>query len=172
MLQETHVNPKISAFTYLHGQSSYDAVPVLPFGWQILCFKDPSDQRTQAFHGVEEFVIGMSIHRHQKFKAFILATNVVRETNTFAVFAPPQYTMPDVLTHKEVLLEASTNLGRTFQSIDLQTTNEQERSRMTDGLKRLQDLIENKTTIVTWQNMEPPRRCVPTRKPMYDQLLT
>ena len=43
MLQKTHVNPKILAFAYLHGQFSYDAVPVLPFGWKMVCFEDPAN---------------------------------------------------------------------------------------------------------------------------------
>ena len=72
----------------------------------MVCFEDPADQRTQAFHVVEGFVIGMSIHGYQKIKVFIPATNAVRETNIFAVFASPQYTMPDVPTLKEVFLEA------------------------------------------------------------------
>ena len=46
MLRKTHVNPKNSAFTYLQGQISYDAVPVLPFGWKTVCFKDPADRQT------------------------------------------------------------------------------------------------------------------------------
>ena len=43
MLRKTHVNLKISAFMYLHGQFSYDAVPVLPFGWKMVCFEDPAN---------------------------------------------------------------------------------------------------------------------------------
>ena len=87
----------------------------------------------------------MSTHGYRKVKAFIPATNAVRKTNTFAVFAPPQYTMPDVPIHKQVLLEASTNSGKAIQSISLNTTDAQEQERMKDGLKRLQDVIKKTT---------------------------
>ena len=42
--------------------------------------------------------------------------------------------MPEVPTPKEVLLEATANLGNAVQSIGLNTTDAQERERMKDGL--------------------------------------
>ena len=155
MLRKTHVNPKISAFTYLHGQFAYNTVPVIPFEWKIVCFKDPADRQKTAFHGVEGFVIGMCTHGHQKIQAIIPSTNAVRETNTFAIFAPPQYVMPTVPTPGEVLLEASANLSTAVQSIGLNTTYAQERERMKDVLQRLQDIIKNKTDMVGGAITEP-----------------
>ena len=90
----------------------------------------------------------MSTHGYQKIQAYIPSTNAVRETNTFAVFAPPQYTMPNVPTLKEVLLEGLANLSTAVQSIGLNTTDAQEWKRMKDGCKRLQDVIKNKTDMV------------------------
>ena len=51
--------------------------------------------------------------------------------------APPQYTMPEVPAPKEVLLEATENLGKALQSIGLNTTDAQEQERMKDELRRL-----------------------------------
>ena len=125
MLRKTHVNPKISAFTYLHGQFAYGTVPVLPFGWKMVCFEDPADRQKQAFHRVEGFVLGMCTHQHRKIQGIIRLTNAVRETNTFTFFAPPQYVMPGVPTPKEVLLEASANLITAVHSIGLNMTDAQ-----------------------------------------------
>ena len=114
----------------------------------------------------------MSKHGYRKIKSFIPLTNAVRETNTFAVFAPPQYIMPQVPTPKEFLLEALANLSTAVQSIGLNTTDAQERERMKDGLKRLQDVIKNKTDMVGGEITELTRQRVPTREPMYDRPLT
>ena len=114
----------------------------------------------------------MLIHGYQKIQAFIPSTNAVREMNTFAVFAPPQYTMPQVPTPKEVFLEAKKKLGNAVQSIGLKTTDAQERERMKDGSRRLQDVIKNKTAMVGGKITEPTQRRVPTRKPIYNRLLT
>ena len=65
-------------------------VPVLPFGWKMVCFEDPADRQKQAFHRVEGFVLGMCTHQHRKIQGIIRLTNAVRETNTFTFFAPPQ----------------------------------------------------------------------------------
>ena len=46
MLRRTHINPEILAFTYTHGQFSYDEVPVLPVVWKMVCFEDPANQQT------------------------------------------------------------------------------------------------------------------------------
>ena len=108
----------------------------------------------------------------KKIQAYIPSTDAVRETNTFAVFAPPQYIMLTVPTPEEVLLEASENLSTTVQSIGLNTTDAQERERMKDGLKRLQDDIKNKTNMVGGEITEPTRQRVPTREPMYNRPLT
>ena len=138
----------------------------------MVCFEDPADRQKQAFHGVEEFVIGMCTHGHQNIQAIIPSTNAVRETNTFAIFASPQYVMPGVPTPVEVLLEALANLSTAVHSIGLNTTDAQERERRKDGLQRLQDVIKNKADIVAGEITEPPQRGVPTRKPMYNRPLT
>ena len=80
--------------------------------------------------------------------------------------------MSEVPRHEEVLLEASTNLSWAVQSINLRTTNEQEQAQMMDALKRLQDVIENKTAMLTGQIIEPPQRRVPTHESMYNRPLT
>ena len=106
MLRRTHVNPNISAFTYLHGQFAYDTMPVVPFSWKMVCFEDLANRNKKAFHGVEGFSIGMCVHGFQKIRALITSTGGERKTNTFALFTPPQYTLPQPPTPEEVLLEA------------------------------------------------------------------
>ena len=80
--------------------------------------------QTHAFHGVGNFVIGMSIYGYQTIKAIIPSTNLIRETNTFIIFAPPKYTTPKVSAQKEVLLEATSDSSQAYQSIDLQTSSD------------------------------------------------
>ena len=172
MLRKTYVNPIISAFTYLHGQFAYDTMPVVPFGWKMVCFEDPADRKKKAFHGVEGFAIGICTHGFQKIRALIPSTGGERETNTFALFAPPQYVLPQPPTPAEVLLEATKKLGSAVRVLDVTTTSAQEQVTLRNGLQRLQPVLTNKTNAIGKLIPEPPRRHVPKRDPMYIQPLT
>ena len=143
MIRPTNINPKISAFTILYGEWSYDAHPILPVGWRSLVFEDPADRRKYSYHGVEGYVVGVSKQGYRKVTFLIPSTGQLRESNTYALWAPDQFTMPEVPTHEEVLLEASANLGRACQSVEWETATEQERKSVAAGLNRLQAAIKN-----------------------------
>ena len=88
MLRKTHVNPKISAFKYLQSQFSYDAVPVLPFEWKMVCFEDPAIDEHRHSTVLKNLLLGCVHMGIKKIQAYIPSINVAHKTNTFAVFAP------------------------------------------------------------------------------------
>ena len=75
--------------------------------------------------------------------------------------------MPEVPTHKEVLLEASANLGRACQSVEWETATEQERKSVAAGLERLQMTIKGKADKIAGNINEPPRQQISQRDELY-----
>ena len=172
MIRPTNINPKISAFTILYGEWSYDAHPILPVGWRSLVFEDPADRRKYSYHGVKGYVVGVSKQGYRKVTFLIPSTGQLRESNTYALWAPDQFTMPEVPTHEEVLLEASANLRRACQSVEWETATEQERKSVAAGLDRLQAAIKNEAEKIVGTINEPPRRQVSQREELYNRPLT
>ena len=135
-------------------------------------FEDPEDRRKYAYHGVEGYVVGVSKYGHRKIIFLIPSTGQLRESNTYSIWAPDQYTMPEVPTHEEVLLEASANLGRACKSVEWETATEQERTSVTAGLERLQVAIKNEADKIAGNINEPPRQQISQRDELYNRPLT
>ena len=55
MLQPTSITQKNQPITYLYGEHNYNAVPLVPPGWKVLCFNDLAESQTWAPHGTEGF---------------------------------------------------------------------------------------------------------------------
>ncbi len=117
MLRPTQINPKISAFTFLEGQHSYDAVSFAPPGWKVLVFEDPTRRKTWDPHGVEGFHIGPALEHYRNYACYIPSTSSTRITNTVAFFPPQHYTLPTKPRPEELLIEAARELGKAMKAV-------------------------------------------------------
>ena len=62
MMRPTHINPKISADTYLQGTHDFNKVPLAPPGILTVIQKSPNTRETYASHGLKGWYVGGAPH--------------------------------------------------------------------------------------------------------------
>ena len=141
MLRPSRINPKISTATWLEGQHSYNAVPFVPPGWEILCFEDPDDRGSWSPHGVRGFNIAPCLKHYHCNEVLILATHIMRVRNTVVFFPSPNYTLPSTPTEEESVHQAARKLGQTLRDMAMNNPTYQELGQHS-GLQQLGGIIE------------------------------
>ena len=68
MLRPTRINPRLSAFAFLEGMHSYDAVPFTPPGWKVLVYEDPTRRSSWDPHGIEGWYVAPALENYRNYK--------------------------------------------------------------------------------------------------------
>jgi hypothetical protein len=53
LLRSSRVNPKLSAYAYLHGNFDFNKTPLAPLGTKVLVHLKPDQRPSWAYHGTE-----------------------------------------------------------------------------------------------------------------------
>ena len=119
ILRPTRINPKKSAYAYLKGQYSYNAVPFALLGCEILCFGHPTNRASWSPYGVRGFnVVPCPGPEHYRCNEVLLpVTRSIRVSNMVVFFPPPNCTLPSMPTAEERVQQAVQELGRTLRDI-------------------------------------------------------
>ena len=91
MLQPTRINPKMLVYTYLYGEHNYNAVPMAPPRWKVLCLDDPTECNTWALHGTEKFYVAPATDNYCHYECFIPTIGCTCISVTILFYPPDTY---------------------------------------------------------------------------------
>ena len=85
----SRINPKISAYTQIHGAFNYNKTPLAPAGCKVIVHDRIDDRGTWSEHGTRGYYIGPALHHYRNYECYMPATKAKRTSNTIAFF--PEY---------------------------------------------------------------------------------
>ena len=108
LLRNSRVNPRLSSYAYLFGPFDFNTTPLAPAGTKVLVHEKPSQRASWAYHGVEGWYIGPSLHHYRCLKCYLPSTGGTRDADTVQFF-PKQIPFPQIST-EDYLLQAATDI--------------------------------------------------------------
>jgi hypothetical protein len=110
LLRSSRVNPKLSAYAYLHGNFDFNQTPLAPPGTKVLVHLKPDQRPSWAYHGEEGWYVGPSMHHYRCVQCFMPTTSRVRDVDTVEFF-PATIPFPAVTTEDYLKQAAGDILG-------------------------------------------------------------
>ena len=92
LIQQSRINPKLSAYAQLEGQHDFNANPLAPPGIQVLIHEKISTRRTWAPHGVEGWYLGPSMDHYRCYK--VIASKIGGKNHRYSPFFSRDVLMP------------------------------------------------------------------------------
>jgi hypothetical protein len=114
LLRSSRVNPRLSAYAYLHGNFDFNKTPLAPFGTRVIVHLKPDQRPSWAYHGEEGWYVGPSMEHYRCVKCYIPATGRVRDVDTLEFF-PKQFPFPAVTT-EDYLKQAAADIISLLQN--------------------------------------------------------
>ena len=142
LLRNARVNPKLSAYSYIHGEFNFRATPLAPPGTKVVAHVSTDKRGTWELNGEQGWYVGPSLSHYRCVQCYFPRTRDVRDCDTVEFFPhaipfprvtlndhlkqaatdiisilsnPPSTTVPSLLAGDETnqaLLEIATLLGR------------------------------------------------------------
>jgi hypothetical protein len=108
LLRSSRVNPKLSAYAYLHGNFDFNKTPLAPPGTKVLVHLKPDQRPSWAYHGEEGWYVGPSMHHYRCVQCYMPTTGRVRDVDTVEFF-PTIIPFPTITT-ADYLKQAATDI--------------------------------------------------------------
>jgi hypothetical protein len=86
LLRSSRVNPKLSAYAYLHGNFDFNKTPLAPMGTKVLVHLKPDQRPSWAYHGIEGWYVGPSMEHYRCVKCYITSSGRERDVDTLEFF--------------------------------------------------------------------------------------
>ena len=86
LLQQSHMNPKLSGYAQLHGEFNYNTTPLAPPGTQVIIHEKPTVRGTWASHGVKGWYLGPSMNHYQYHHVYITKTREEQDSDCVEFF--------------------------------------------------------------------------------------
>ena len=83
ILQNSKVNPALSAYAYLFGPYDFNKSPMVPPGTRLIVHEKSSNRKLWGHHGTKGWYIGPSLDHYRCIQFYMPATGIVRITDTF-----------------------------------------------------------------------------------------
>jgi hypothetical protein len=97
LLRNSRVNPKLSAYAYLHGNFDFNRTPLAPPGTKVVVHLKSGNRGSWEYHGEEGWYVGPSMEHYRCVKCFLPQTNRVRDADTVKFF-PHKIPFPSTTT--------------------------------------------------------------------------
>lgn len=114
LLRQSNSNPKVSAYSHVHGQHDYNALPFVPIGMQTIVHEKPSKRRSWAQHGAKGFVLGTSYEHYRNWIAYCTKSRGTRVSGR--MFFKHKYLTNPSVTTGDVVCQAANNLAKTLKN--------------------------------------------------------
>lgn len=108
LLRGSRMNPKLSAYTQVHGIFNFNKTPLAPPGTRILIHEKSDKRATWAPHGVDGWYIGPAMEHYRCYTTWVTHTNSKRITDTVAWF--PHWVKMPTSTPLEILASTAQDL--------------------------------------------------------------
>ena len=103
LLRNCRINPKLSAYEYLHGNYNFTSTPMLPPGTKILIHEKPTQRASWDNHGIEAWYVALALNHYRCITAFLPKTNKERVADTIKIIPHdipiPEYTLTHQIKH-------------------------------------------------------------------------
>jgi hypothetical protein len=93
LLRGSRLNPKLSAWSYFHGNFDFNRTPLAPPGIRVLAHEKPADRETWSPHGLDGWYVGPALDSYRCFTVWMWDTRRERICDTVSWF-PTKVTMP------------------------------------------------------------------------------
>jgi hypothetical protein len=97
LLRSSRVNPKLSAYAYLHGNFDFNKTPLAPPGTKVLVHLKPDQRPSWAYPGEEGWYVGPLMYHYRCVQCFMPTTSKVRDVDTVEFF-PETIPFPSIST--------------------------------------------------------------------------
>ena len=74
LLQNSQVNPKLSAWAYVFGQFDYNTTPLSPLGTKVIVHVKPQKCASWDPHGLNGFYVGLAMDHYRCYTCYIPKT--------------------------------------------------------------------------------------------------
>jgi hypothetical protein len=108
LLRSSRVNPKLSAYAYLHGNFDFNKTPLAPPGTRVVVHLKPDQRGSWAYHCEEGWYVGPSMEHYRCVKCYIPASGRERDVDTLQFF-PKTIPFPEVST-EDYLTQAASDI--------------------------------------------------------------
>jgi hypothetical protein len=108
LLRSSRVNPKLSAYAYLHGNFDFNKTPLAPPGTKVVVHLKPDQRASWSYHGEEGWYIGPSMEHYRCVKCYLPSTTRERDVDTLQFF-PKSIPFPTIST-EDYLKQAASDI--------------------------------------------------------------
>ena len=121
LLQSVRLNPKLSAYAYLHGAYDFNRHPMTPPGTKVVVHVKPQQRQTWGYHGDDMFYVGPALEHYRCIQCLMSKLHRLRISDTVQFFP---HTIPfPKLTLNDWLHNALNNIVSTLASPQFQHNN-------------------------------------------------
>ena len=113
LLQQSRINPKLSAYAQVHGAYDFNATSVAPPGICVVVHEKPAVRGSWSIRGIDGWYLGHTLHQYICFEVFANNTSHSRIADTVEFFLH-HFTVPFPLS-AEIAIEAETNLHMIYK---------------------------------------------------------
>jgi len=108
LMRPSRINPKLSAYSQIHGPFDFEKTPLAPPGIKVLAHEQAEGRESFAVHSIRGFYLGPCLNHYRCYKIYCPSTNSTRIANTVDWF-PHNIKMPTA-TSTDILLATAKDL--------------------------------------------------------------
>ncbi len=102
LLQNSCINPRLSAYAYVYGQYGFNSSPMAPPGTKVVIRDKPQQRASWQYHGSIGFYIAPSVEHYRCMQCYIPSTHQVQVADTIQFF-PHHIDFPALSLNKYLL---------------------------------------------------------------------
>ena len=163
LMRAARCNPRLSAYTYLHGIHNFATTPLAPAGTKVVIHKKPQNRASWDYHGRTGWYIGPAPDHYRCFRCFIPSTGREIITDTLR-FIPQKITFPHMSiesTIKTSMDKIITLLQQTSVSHPIYSPH---KSGIVTAFKQVATLLNNNPRIFSPSNLLS-KKIIPSHGP-------
>ena len=165
LFRPSRLNPRISAYTMIHGVFDFSKTPLAPAGCKIIIHVRTDERPTWANHGMRGFYIGPCLKHFRCYECYMPLENSTRKSNTVEFF--PDMCDNPIIKPSERLNMILTNLVDALTTPAPSIPSVQYGTELNDAIRRLQTLLcrdaQGKQITARPEVQLAPPRVLPTR---------
>ena len=150
LLRNSRVNPKLSAWAYLHGNYDFNKWPLAPPGTRVVLHEKSDKRASWAYHGVDGWYIGPSMEHYRCVKIYVPETGKVRDADTVQFF-PHSIQFPSTTT-EDYLKQASNDILSILKNPPSSLPFLEAGSTTKNAIEKIAKLLNQNTTRQTKKN--------------------
>ena len=112
LVRPSHVAPKVSSQSYLHGNFDYSDMPITPLGCAVQLYVKPHSKKSWAEHSINGYYIGTYYDNYMCHNICVAETKAEIVTDT--VFLKHKHITHQTLTPEDIIIMALHDLKHTI----------------------------------------------------------